>query len=215
MTAEVYVKQIVKKVRCSRQKRQEIYRQLLADIREEIEQGVSPDVVMLRMGEPIAIADEFNQSLSESEHKKYKRRLAAKIILSVAAVFIVLITAAAWFLPLSVKFGSSGLFTQEEVEAQSKEVIRLLNANDYEGLKACMDVRVQNILTEEVIGEAKKQAGEDWGEFQQFGKCYLAEQKQQGRTRAVVQINAAYEKIGVTYTLFFNDDLKLSGLYIK
>ena len=28
-------------------------------------------------------------------------------------------------------------------------------------------------------------------------------------------INAAYENIGVTYTLFFNDDRKLSGLYIK
>lgn len=215
MTAEVYVKQIVKKVKCSRQKRQEIYRQLLADIHEEIEKGVSPEVVMLRMGEPAAIAEEFNQSLSESEHKKYKRRFAVTIVASVAAVLIVLFAAAMWILPFSVRFGSSGLYTQEAVEAQSKEVIRLLNVNDYEGLKTCMDVRIQSILTQEVIEEAKKQAGEDWGEFQQFGKCYLAEQKYRGRTRAVAQINAAYEKIGVTYTLFFNEDMKLSGLYIK
>ena len=88
-------------------------------------------------------------------------------------------------------------------------------AEDYEALKDCTDVRIQKILTQEVIEEAKKQAGTDWGEFQQFGKCYMSEQKLQGKTRAVVQINAAYENIGITYTLFFNEDMKLSGLYIK
>ena len=116
---------------------------------------------------------------------------------------------------MGAAFGSSGLFTQETVEAQSREIIQLLNAEDYEALKDCTDVRIQKILTQEVIEEAKKQAGTDWGEFQQFGKCYMSEQKLQGKTRAVVQINAAYENIGITYTLFFNEDMKLSGLYIK
>lgn len=215
MTSHTYVKQIVKKVKCSRSKRQEIYRQLLADINQEMENGVPFDVVMLRMGEPIAIAEEFNQNLSQTEHKKYKNRLAAKIIAGIAVMLAGIIAAALWFLPLSVRFGNSGLFSEAVVEEQSKEVIRMLNEEDYEALKACTDERVQQILTQQVIEDAKKQAGTDWGEFQQFGKCYMSEQKLQGRTRAVVQINAAYEKIGVTYTLFFNDDMKLSGLYIK
>ncbi len=55
MTAQVYVNQIVKKVKCSRKKREEIRRQLLADMEAEIEQGVPLDVVMIRMGEPIAM----------------------------------------------------------------------------------------------------------------------------------------------------------------
>ena len=44
MTAQVYVNQIVKKVKCSRKKREEIRRQLLADMEAEIEQGVPLDV---------------------------------------------------------------------------------------------------------------------------------------------------------------------------
>ena len=72
MTAQVYVNQIVKKVKCSGKKRKEIHRQLLADIQTEIGQGVPLDVIMLRMGEPIAIAEEFNQNLSQQEYRKYK-----------------------------------------------------------------------------------------------------------------------------------------------
>ena len=73
MTAHTYVTQIVKKVKCSGKRRKEIYRQLMADINEETENGVSLDVIMYRMGEPIAIAWEFNQNLSETERKRYKR----------------------------------------------------------------------------------------------------------------------------------------------
>jgi len=215
MTAQIYVNQIVKKVKCSRKKREEIRRQLLADIQMELEQGVPLDALMLRMGEPIAIAEEFNQNLSEQECRKYKRGAVGKVIAGIAAGLAVVVLAAAWFLPAGLRFGSSGLFTEAEVEAKSKEVIRMLDAEDYEALEACMDVRLQKVLTKEMIEEAKEQAGTDWGAFQEFGKCYMAEQRQQGRTRAVVQMNAAYENIGVTYTLFFNDDMKLSGFYVK
>lgn len=215
MTEQTYVKQIVKKVKCSKKKREEIRRQLLADIQVEMEQGVSFDVVMLRMGEPIAIAEEFNQNLSEQERRNYKRGFVMKVISGIALFLAVFIGAAAWFLPFSSKIGGSGMFTESAVEAQSKEVIRMLNEGDYQALQDCTAVRMKEILTKEVIETAKEQTGADWGEFREFGKCYMAEQKQQGRTRAVAQINAAYENIGVTYTLFFDEDMKLSGFYIK
>lgn len=66
-----------------------------------------------------------------------------------------------------------------------------------------------------MIDKAKEQTGKDWGTLIDFGKCYMVEQKQQGKVMAVVQMNAAYEKIGVTYTLFFNEDMELTGLYMK
>ncbi len=65
MTAETYVNQIVKKVKCPKQKRSEIAKQLLADIYTELEQGEQLERIMLRMGEPIAVAEEFNQNLPE------------------------------------------------------------------------------------------------------------------------------------------------------
>ena len=73
MIAETYVTQIVKKIRCSRKKRREIHRQILADITSAMQQGDSLEKVMLRMGEPVAIAEAFNESLPERERRIYKR----------------------------------------------------------------------------------------------------------------------------------------------
>ncbi len=215
MTAQTYVKQIVKKVKCSRKKRDEMRRQLLADVEMEIEQGESLERVMLRMGEPIAIAEEFNQNLPEKERKIYKRGLAVKIIGIIAAIIAVLAAAVLWFLPVGMKMGSSGKFDSSIIEERSKEMIRLLNAEDFDTMIDHSDEQMRSILNKEVIDSAKKLAGEDWGDFKEFGKCYMMEQKQRGRVYAFVQINAAYENIGITYTLLFNEDLKLSGLYIK
>lgn len=215
MIAETYVNQIVRKVRCPKQRRAEIKRQLLADINMALEQGETLDQVMFHMGEPIAIAEEFNQNLSVKEQKSYKRGIWIKIIAVVAAVIAVLILAAVWFLPKTQEFGKSGIFSKEMVEEKSQEVIRLLDAEDYEAIKACSDKQMQPILTKQVIDEAKAQAAPEWGAFLEFGKCYMTEIRQQGKIMAMVQMNAAYEKVGITYTLFFNEDMELAGLYIK
>ncbi len=215
MTAETYVKQIVKKVKCTGKKRNEIRKQLLSDIESEMERGESLEKVMLRMGEPIAAAEEFNQNMLQEEVKKYKRGVRIKIAVCILTVLAAAAIAAAWFLPVTKKFGSSGLFNEKTVEEKSKEVIRLLDAEDYDTLLAGSDIYMQKVLTKEIVDAAKKMAGDNWGEFQGFGKFYMAEQKQQGNIRAVVQMNAAYENIAVTYTLIFDKDMKLSGLYIK
>ena len=56
----------------------------------EIEQGVPLDVVMIRMGEPIAIAEEFNQNLPQQERRQYQRgrikKAAAVIAVCLAAL---------------------------------------------------------------------------------------------------------------------------------
>lgn len=215
MTAETYVNQIVKKIKCSRKKRAEIRRQLLSDVSMAVEQGTPFEKVMLQMGEPIAIAEEFNENLPAAERKKYKSGIAAKIAAGAAAVIAVLVLAGAWFLPRGAKMGSSGIYNAAEVEEQVKAVIRLLDAEDYDALLECSDAKMESILTKEIIDEAKEQVGADWGGFKEFGKCYMQELKQRGRTFAFTQINVAYENTGVTYTLLFDEDKKLSGLYIK
>lgn len=215
MAAQTYVNQIVRKVKCSKQKRREIRRQLLAEVTAAMEQGESLDIVMMRMGEPAAIAEEFNQNLSEKERKRYKKMTVLKILAAVLAVIAILVLAAAWFLPRSDKFGKSGLFQEDLVEQKSREVIRLLNAEDYEALKSCSVDEMKTVLKKDVIDRAKDLAGTDWGKFHQYGKCYMWEQKVRGRIFAAVQMNAAYENIGVTYTLLFDKEMKLSGLYIK
>ncbi len=43
----------------------------------------------------------------------------------------------------------------------------------------------------------------------------MQEVKQQGKTLAVAQITAAYEHAWVTYTVLFDKEMLLAGIYIK
>ncbi len=217
MIAETYVTQIVKKIRCSRKKRREIHRQILADITSAMQQGDSLEKVMLRMGEPVAIAEAFNESLPERERRIYKRGILLKAAAALAAVLVILILLAGWFVPRGYAIGTNGAYDANEVERQAKEIIRLLDAEDYDTLLARSIPRMQKVLTKEIIDDAKAQTGvnEDWGRLLEFGKCYMQEVKQQGKTLAVAQITAAYEHAWVTYTVLFDKEMLLAGIYIK
>lgn len=107
-------------MKCSGAKRKEIGRQLLADIQAELDQGLSLEVIILRMGEPIAIAEEFNQNLSEQEHRSYRKGFLVKLTAGIAAVIVLACLAAVWYLPMGLRFGSSGLYTQADVEARKR-----------------------------------------------------------------------------------------------
>ena len=43
----------------------------------------------------------------------------------------------------------------------------------------------------------------------------MAEINQRGQKFAIAQLNVSYENISVTYTLTFDDKMKLAGFYIK
>lgn len=76
----------------------------------------------------------------------------------------------------------------------------------------------QGEQTEEILrrmGNAKTQISDDWGNFQSWGSIYLSEVTQQGQTFAVGQATAVYEHVTVTYTISFDEDMKLAGLYMK
>ena len=62
---EKYVKQIVKALRCSKAKREDIKKQLTADIVTAQEQGESEEEIMARMGTAKEIASELNASFPE------------------------------------------------------------------------------------------------------------------------------------------------------
>ena len=61
MTAETYVKQILKKVCCNSTKKKEIKKQLLADIKERTAQGETLEEVLSHMGTVQEVADSFHE----------------------------------------------------------------------------------------------------------------------------------------------------------
>ena len=66
-----------------------------------------------------------------------------------------------------------------------------------------------------VFSEAKANFCSDFGDFVSYGKIYSVESSQLEKTYAVVQMSVAYENVSATYTLSFDEDMKLAGMYIK
>lgn len=215
MSAEQYVNIIVKKIQCSKEKRMEIKKQLLSDIHVSLEKGETLEQIMHRMGNVDAVAREFNQNLPKAELAEYKKSRKTKIMVSVAVIIIILIFLAFWIIPRSADIGTSGVFEEAAVEEQVKKVIQELDASDFDALKQESTEDMQSLLTEENIDSAREEVSDDWGERQTFGNFYMDEKKQKGQLYVVVQVNVAYENISVTYTLAFDDEMKLAGLYMK
>ena len=118
-------------------------------------------------------------------------------------------------IPKNTWLKDSKIFDEKVVQEQAETAIALLDAGDYEGLKAMSDAKMAELLNEEEMEKAKDQLGEDWGSFQNFGSWYLMETTQRGIHMAVAQMNASYENTSVTYTVTFDENMKMNGLWMK
>lgn len=90
-----------------------------------------------------------------------------------------------------------------------------LDNHDLEGLKEHATDEMSAVLTSETIENARNGISDDWGDFRSFGIVYMSELKQRGHYYAVTQVTASYENVSVTYTITFDENMKLSGLYMK
>jgi len=213
MTREKYVKSIVKRLKCSGAKKQEIKKWLESDISAAIEGGEPMESIMERMGTPENAAKEFNDNFPAEELKAAGRNKKIKI-----AVIIVLVLAAAavfvyWILPK----GSMEIthFDEEEIKKRAELVIDLLDEDNYEELKKYSIEEMKSEEVEKAIREAKLFLGSDWGKRDSYGAVYAGEISQMGHRMAIVQVNVSYENTSVTYTIMLDKDLRICGLYLK
>ena len=215
MNAEKYTNSIVRKIKCSRQKKKEIRKQILSDISIRIQDDETFEMIADSMGTPEEVAEEFNRNLPESERKIYERGRIIKIVTAIVCMLFVLAAYAWWVFPKASEVGSSGNFTLEILEDRVENVILLLDQNDFEALKADACIEMQSVLEQESIDKARSVIGGDWGEMQSIGKMYAQEVLQQGKLYAVTQTSVAYSNVDVIYTISFDEDMKLAGIYIK
>lgn len=215
MNAEKYVGGIVRKVKCSHKKREEIRKEILADVAAREENGEEWTQIRESMGTMEEIAEEFNRNLADGEQRSYRRGKTVKILCSIAAVLLLLGIFVWWWLPKGYPTGYSGYFTQEALEEAAEDVVRLLGQNDFEALKEEAIPQMVPYLTSESIDAIRGELGEDWGEIQGFGNIYTQELRQRGKVFGVAQFNVSYTNVNVTYTLTFDEEMKLAGLYMR
>lgn len=213
MDAEKYVKKIVRNLKCTGAKKKEIGDSLLSDIAARREQGEAMEQIMESMGSPEEIAEAFSQNLSDADRKAYKRRRIGMTIGQIVAALVFLSVLAWWMIPKPAALGDD--LSQEAVTASVENVVVMLNQNDFDGLQELAVDELKSKLTQETMDEVRKGISEDWGEMQSIGKVYMQGVKQKGKVMVVTQVDAVYENVSVVYTISFDEDLRLGGLYMR
>ena len=209
MEAEKYVSEITQKIKCTRAKKLEIQKRLLSDISMRREAGESLEQIMESMGTAGEIADAFAQNLTEADKKAYKKRKILIILSAIALALLFLCLYVWWAIPKQVDISGSEKYSQERIAAEVEKVIELLDQNDYTAIQMLAADKLRNIMNEQVIGPAKD------GERQAVGTVYSGGVKQKGNLIIVTQTDVIYENVSVVYTISFDEDMKLSGLYIR
>lgn len=215
MTAEKYVKKILKNVHCSSAKKKDIQKQLLADMEERISKGEALENVISQMGTVKEVADSFNENISPEEQKSYRRTRGLKIVALVVIIIGVLAALVYWMLPKARSIEASNIFSKAQVEAAVTETIALLDDGDYEALQKKATSQMAEVLDADTMEAAKLQVGADWGEQTAAGTIYMQEIVQMNVHYAICQVNVAYENRSVTYTITFDKEMKLAGIYMK
>jgi len=215
MTAEKYVNSIVKRIRCNADRKKEIKKQLLSDIGVLLEQGIPLAKVMDQMGDAKDIAEGFHETIPEEEQKRYLRNKNLKTAGIIMAIVIVILVAVWWLAPKVSDIEDSSFFNQVNVEAQMREDIELVYAGEFESLREKAAEQMQSVLISDTMNAAKKQVAEDWGEVKSYEDALIVEVTQSGRHFAVGEIKVNYENVSVIYRITYDQDMKLSGLYMR
>lgn len=143
------------------------------------------------------------------DKKKYK------LITTVIAVVVLAVWMVVWLMSQNSGLEEGGPFDSVKVEEEVKNVISLLEAEDYDALQEISDDAMKEVLTPEGWGEAKVQISENWGVLEKLGNISMTQAEQDGAQYVICQVKVTYENVKVTYRLVFDVDMKLAGLYAK
>ncbi|MCM1174385.1 MAG: DUF3887 domain-containing protein [Blautia sp.] len=215
METEKYVNSIVRKIKCVGAKKKEIKNQLLSDIAMRREAGETMEQIMESMGTAAEIAEAFEQNLSKADKKAYKRRKFWENTGSIVLVLLLLCMYVWWYIPKTADISGDERFAREKITEAAKEVIELLDKEDYESLYAMSIEEIQEAMNSGTIGGVKDGISADWGKRQSIGSIYTGGIKQKGKLMAVAQVDVIYENVSVVYTITFDENRKLAGLYMR
>lgn len=108
-------------------------------------------------------------------------------------------------------------FDKDTVEKTAKQVIEYLNSGDYDKIFDMSGDVLKNGITEDELSQAVDKTFGDAGAFEEFKNVSIIGQKikPSDEDAALAILVAKYENQKVTFTLSFDTDMKLIGLYMK
>ncbi len=105
---------------------------------------------------------------------------------------------------------------EDRMEERTKEIIRMVQDGDYDILADTYATEeMKQYLTDEYMDQAKNTISDDWGEYRFTGTIYSQEIRENDVDYIISQVTVTYENVSVTYTITYDSDLMLAGLYMK
>ena len=216
MTAEKYVKEVSKLLKCRSAKKKEVEDKLLSDINSAVAAGESLEDVLAKMGIPWDYANRYNDNFDKAEQRAAKREKTMKIWGIVLVVIVAVIGLVYWNMPKWGDINESTVFSEEQVWTTAEEIITLYSNDEYEAVVAYMTDDMKEVLNVPTLQVSKSQlVTADFGELQSFGQMEISEAKQGRKMYAMVQVSVLYTNTSVDYTLTFDAEMKLAGFYVK
>lgn len=107
-------------------------------------------------------------------------------------------------------------FNQERVEEAVKNVVDMVNQGDIEGIQELSNEEMKEAMTEDVLNQVFD-AVKEFGDYKEITKIDVAgvEDKASGQPIAIAVVKVKYSEKDVIYTISFDIDMKLAGLYLK
>ena len=111
----------------------------------------------------------------------------------------------------------SSSFDKDEVTDKAKAVVEVINTKDYAAIIALFRSDLQDQITADQLQQAFDEQLEAAGTFSDFKSIVIKSEndKSTNEEYAVVILEAVYENKTLIYTISFDTDLELVGLYMK
>lgn len=214
MNQDKYIKKVLKNINCSKKDKLKIKEDLKSDISIALANGETWLEIMGRLGSPKELADDLNENFDYPVKSTSKRNLFIGIFVGIVAVVVIMSCLFNYFVPESYPINESKIFDENTLNEQVQGVVNCLNADDYDELMNMSDDLIKQSLSHEDLKSAIKTLGE-LGDFKSITRINFVEVKNRGEVMAVGEVVALYDQKSVTYTISFDEDMKLVGLYMK
>lgn len=110
----------------------------------------------------------------------------------------------------------SSAFDEDKVKNAAENVILMVNEHDTDGLLAVSATELKTVLTDDVLNQiyATTDAA---GTYEKIDNSTVigAQDKNTKKDYATSVLKAKYETKSITYTITFDTDMKLAGIYLK
>lgn len=214
MNQDKYIKKVLKNINCSKKDKLKIKEDLKSDISIALANGETWLEIMERLGSPVELANDLNENFDYPVKSNFKRNLFMGFFVGAVAVVLIISCLFNYFVPKRFPINESKIFDENSLNEQVQVVVDSLNTDDYDKLMNMSDELMKQSLSHEDLKSAIKTLGE-LGDFKSITRTYFVEVRSKGEIIAVGEVVALYDQKSVTYTISFDEDRKLIGLYMK